>query len=44
MIIVRKCEGFLKKHKQLYGKMPNLTEKVKKYGKNLEKCRICMET
>ena len=25
------CEGFLKKHKQLYGKMPNLTEQVKEF-------------
>ena len=25
------CEGFLKKHKQLYGKMPNLTEKAEEF-------------
>ena len=35
---VQKCEGFLKKNEQLYGKMLSLTEKVKKiYGKNIEK-------
>ena len=25
------CEGFLKKHRQLYGKMPNLTEKAEEF-------------
>ena len=26
-----KCEGLLKKHRQLYGKMPNLTEKAEEF-------------
>ena len=32
------CEGFLKKNEKLYGKMLNLTEKVKEfvYGQKLE--------
>ena len=42
---VWKCEGFLKKNENLYGKMLNSTEKCKNLnGKNMEKWRICMET
>ena len=31
------CEGLLKKHKQLYGKMPNLTEKAEEFMANIWK-------